>query len=128
MKYLGKTKLKEFSNNIFDDAGVYIENLFKSLLVKRWAFRHENEVCLLYMEMDDNQLEKDVYSYEIDTHSLISQIVIDPRLSKEKANEQKKNIIDNTGYDVEIKRSLLYTFPNDIIISAKKFDFTFSNI
>ena len=70
--YLNKRKLKEHANNTFDDDGISVENLFKSLLVKRPAFRHEKEIRILYDEIDYGDYAKDLFQYSIDPHILIS--------------------------------------------------------
>jgi hypothetical protein len=122
--YLNQSRLQAYSNNIFDDDGISVENLFKSLLVKRPAFSHENEVRLLYFELDDNGYKNDVFNYKIDPHSLITQIMIDPRIDKELAYKLKKHIALTTGFNGEIKRSLLYAFPDDMVLNAKKTNLT----
>ena len=121
--YLNEKKLKAYSNNIFDDAGISVENLFKSLLAKRMAFRHENEVRLLYFGIEDDCYKNDKFGYDIDPHSLITQIMIDPRVNKNQAYELKKHIEHSTGFKGEIKRSLLYSFSDDMVLTANEFNF-----
>jgi len=118
--YLNQNKLKEYANNIFDDYGITVENLFKSLLVKRPAFNHEKEIRLLYFELEDEGFKNDTFAYSIDPHSLITQIMIDPRIDYNKAKELKKSIRQRTQFQGEIKRSLLYSFPKDMVLTAKK--------
>lgn len=122
--YLNQSRLKTYSNDIFDDDGISVENLFKSLLAKRPAFIHENEVRLLYFELDDNCYKNDVFKYKIDPHSLITQIMIDPRADKKQADKLKEHITRTTGFKGEIKRSLLYAFPEDMVLNAKKSNLT----
>ena len=122
VEYLNQTKLTDYANNIFDDYGIAVESLFKSLLAKRSAFKHENEVRLLYCSLDDEETTNDLFYYDIDPHSLITQIMIDPRMSPKEADDIKKYIRKKTSFRGEIKRSLLYSFKNDMIIDAKKID------
>ena len=64
-------KLKKYANPIFDFSGITIENLFNSLLVKRLAFRHENEIRLLYFELEDDGCKSDTFDYSTDPHTLL---------------------------------------------------------
>jgi hypothetical protein len=105
------------ANTTFDDSGIGIDDLFRSLLVKRKAFFHENEVRALYQELDDDACD-DLYKYAIDPHSLIDQIMIDPRRSDSEFKVLKNIIRKTTGFKEEIKRSLLYTLPKDITLDV----------
>jgi len=116
--YLGQKRLMDYANNTFDDSGIAVENLFRSLLVKRRAFLHEKEVRLLYDEIDDKGFEKDTYSYVIEPNSLISQIMIDPRRSESEAKSIKARIRKATGYKGVIKRSLMYTLPKQMVVNV----------
>ena len=78
VEYLSDRKLMEVANATFDDSGIGVDEIFRSLLVKRWAFRHESEVRALYQELDDNSIFSDLYQYEIDPHVFIDQIMVDP--------------------------------------------------
>jgi hypothetical protein len=125
--YLKEKELKDYANNTFDDYGITLKNLFSGLLVKRPAFKHENEVRLLYCSIDDNEPNSDIFSYVIEPHSLITQIMIDPRLDQKKANSLKNHIKNKTKFKGDIRRSLLYSFKNDMILDAKKIDIATEN-
>jgi hypothetical protein len=116
--YLSEKKLRQVADSTFDDSGIGVDELFRSLLVKRKAFVHESEVRALYVELDENLLSRDLYRYEIDPHYLIDQIMIDPRKSSEEFLMIKKNIQKTTGFRGEIKRSLLYTLPKNITLDV----------
>jgi Protein of unknown function (DUF2971) len=116
--YLSEKKLYEFANNIFDDSGVSVDKLFSSLLAKRLAFKHENEVRLLFFEMDEKSCHKNIFKYELDPHTIISQIMLDPRYSVSEAKKIMTHLRNTTGYEGSIKRSLLYSLPKEIIINA----------
>jgi hypothetical protein len=118
VKYLSKTQLTEFANNIFDDGSVANDNLFNSLLVKRLAFKHENEVRLLYLDIKESENGK-IYSYSVNPHQLISQFMLDPRLTKDEAKELKAKLREATNFKGEIKRSLLYAPPKHKIIEVR---------
>lgn len=118
VEYLSEKKLMEVANSTFDDSGIGVDELFRSLLVKRRAFVHESEVRAIYYEIDDISFSNDLYRYEIDPHYLIDQIMIDPRRSYEEFIGIKKIIQETTGFRGKIKRSLLYTLPRDITIDV----------
>jgi hypothetical protein len=94
--------------------------LAQTLLVKRPAFRHEREVRLLYIPYDKNQVAKNLFSYCVDPYTLIDQIMIDPRVSKENWVELKQKIRNRTKFQGEIKRSLLYAPPPDFSEEIRK--------
>ena len=118
VKYLSEKKLMKVANSTFDDSGIGVDELFRSLLVKRRAFVHEREVRALYDEFDDNSFSSDLYRYEIDPHDLIEQIMIDPRRTYEEFLGIKEIIQKATGFRGEIRRSPLYTLPKDIALDV----------
>ena len=118
VEYKGPKQLMELANRTFDDSGILVENIFRSLLVKRKAFRHEKEVRLLYDAWTENDLSNYLYSYKINPHNLISQIMIDPRKSYSDFQRIKSIIRVSTGYKGSIRRSTLYTLPQDIILDV----------
>lgn len=118
VKYLTEKALMGIANTTFDDSGIGINDLFRSLLVKRKAFLHENEVRALYQEIDDDASNGDLYKYTFDPHSFIDQIMIDPRRSSSEFKVLKDIIRKTTGFGGEIKRSLLYTLPKNITLDV----------
>lgn len=80
-----------------------------TLLVKRPAFRHESEVRLLVNRQSG--FGGKLLKYEVDPHTLVDQLMLDPRLSPEEAAKAKTEIRSRTGYRGSIKRSLLYGPP-----------------
>lgn len=116
--YLNDKDLEERANNTFDDSGISIDNIFWSLLIKRNAFKHENEVRLLYYSWTCENYSDILHKYSFDPHKLISQIVVDPIRSDSEFQVLKKIIRTATGYEGLIKRSLLYTLPKDIVLTT----------
>ncbi|MES9858701.1 MAG: DUF2971 domain-containing protein [Sedimenticola sp.] len=116
VRYLPEKKLRNFANSIYINGGLTKESIFQSLLVKRLAFKHENEVRLLYFDLKE-KVKGDLFPYTIDPHSLISQIMIDPRLTYKEYERLRKEIVQRTGYSGLIKRSLLYAAPEEIILN-----------
>lgn len=87
------------------------EEQARTLLLKRRAFRHEREVRLIWVgttKTGSNGLAR----YPIDPHSVISQLMLDPRLERKKAERLQDAIHERTGFPrAKILRSLLYTLP-----------------
>lgn len=110
--------MKIVADNTFDNDGIEVDKLFRSLLVKRTAFTHEKEVRLLYYELNENALENALYSYEVDPHTMIDQIMLDPRLAFQDVENMKREIRAVTGFKGPIKRSRLYTPPIERILEV----------
>jgi hypothetical protein len=113
VRYLRKKELTAFANTVLRD-GLSPAALARTLLVKRRAFVHENEVRLLYLEKDKSPAS-DLFAYEVDPHALIEQIMVDARLGKDAANALQGEIRAKTGFRGDIKRSLLYAPPDDMV-------------
>ena len=118
VEYKTEKKIMEIANNTFDDSGISVENIFRSLLVKRKAFTHESEVRILYDAWAEKSTASDLYGYKIDPHRLVGQIMVDPRQSYSEFKRMKMIIREKTRYQGSIKRSLLYTLPKDIIVNV----------
>ena len=104
--YLTDKQLLSFADNVFAH-GLNPVALAETLLVKRKAFVHEKEVRLLYFEKSNRSAE-DLFHYDVNPNALVDQIMIDPHLSKDDADDLKEKIKDETGFTGTIKRSLLY--------------------
>lgn len=117
VKYINNAQLMEFANSVFKERiNPPAHELARTLLVKRPAFKHENEVRLLYFEKE-NGLNRDIYKYDIQTHELIDQIMIDPRVDYLEFKEIKADIKKKTGFNGQVVRSLLYAPPKDMVFS-----------
>lgn len=109
-------KLKRFAKTVFKE-GLTAGAVARSLLVKRNAFEHENEVRLIYFEGDQIEHSNGVYKYDLDPHAVFDQVMIDPRMAYEDYAKFKDEITEKTGFAPEkIKRSLLYKPPEDFVI------------
>lgn len=114
--YLGEARLKKFARTIFKDE-ITEPAIARSLLVKRNAYRHEREVRLIYIEPKDEKHANGVYKYDIDPHTLIDQVMIDPRVTYDKYVSLKKQVMKRTDLSGrQIKRSLLYRQPKGFIV------------
>lgn len=115
VRYLPNKKMINFANTVL--TGLPNQNNFAhTLLVKRPAFKHENEIRLIYSKRE-NTKSSDIFSYALDPHSVIDQMMLDPRLTAEEAQEMKKNIKTATSFTGSIKRSLLYAPPEDMVFN-----------
>jgi len=118
VEYLKDKKLMERANSTFDETGILVGNIFRSLLMKRLAFKHENEVRLIYDAWDEEITQHNIYKYDFKPHENISQIMIDPRRSYDEFKSLEKIIRLATGFKGEIKRSLLYQLPKDTVLDV----------
>lgn len=115
VKYLNNNKMMDFANTVFrGKINPEAYELAKTLLVKRPAFRHENEVRILYFEKENGKPQS-IYKYAIDPHDLIDQIMIDPRVDYPEFQEIKDDIKSKTNFKGRILRSLLYAPPKNMV-------------
>lgn len=115
VKYLSNKKMIGFANTIFKGKiNPEAYELAKTLLIKRPAFRHENELRLLYFEKENGK-SRSIYKYDIDPHDLIDQIMIDPRQDYSDFQKVKADIKSKTNFKGRILRSLLYAPPKNMI-------------
>tara|TARA_R110000823_G_C15790955_1_gene486132 strand:- start:55 stop:834 length:780 start_codon:yes stop_codon:yes gene_type:complete len=117
--YIGKVKYQStkqltamltdrdrMSDKLFDQSGWGSASTF---FFKRWAFRHENEVRLMYNGHSDStiNLESDIFKFDINPFEVIDEIVFDPRMDKV-IYERNKEITESWGFDKKIIQSGLY--------------------
>lgn len=76
-----------------------------TFLFKRWAFRHEHEIRLLYFNHGD--ISSDFYKFPISPNDVFNEIVFDPRMKNEVYEENRKLLV-SWGYQHKIKQSGLY--------------------
>lgn len=109
-------KLKKFARTVFKD-GLNAEAVARSLLKKRDAFEHEDEVRLIYFEGQNSKHDGGVYKYELNPHAVFDQFMIDPRMSYKDFCTFRNEIVARTGIDkARIKRSLLYKPPEGFTV------------
>lgn len=110
VKYLEKTEIydeyKKIAQRISQSDG---KPLAESLLYKRAAFNHENEVRLLYHE-HDKDCENDLFQFDINPYDLFDQIMFDPRLDRSIYDIYKDGIV-KLGFTGKIIKSILYDMP-----------------
>lgn len=100
--------------------------IIQSLLFKRTAFRHEDEVRLIFRLIEFKKYpsieptsEKDHYIINnVNPCQFIDQIIFDPRISAVKFREEKDKL-SKFFPESMIKRSTLYTLPSNSIVKIE---------
>jgi hypothetical protein len=70
VEYLSEKELVDRAKKIFEKNGqITFGNLFKSLLIKREAFKHENEIRLMFVDWSEKAGAEKTYKYTIEPHS-----------------------------------------------------------
>lgn len=82
--------------------------------------QHEKEIRLIQLDWGNELPKNDIFSYEIDPHELITQIMIDPRIGYQEFEKIKNDIRKRTGYQGDIKRSLLYRLPETVTLEVEQ--------
>ncbi len=114
VEYFSTPKLKEYVNESVDK-WVYFDidgrGLANSLLFKRNAFKHENEVRLIYNSKFKGYNNSDIFKYRINPLELIDDIVFDPRIEYAEFERYKKGL-QKFRFDKRIVKSVLYHIPD----------------
>ncbi len=84
----------------------------RTLLLKRYAFKHESEVRLLHFGNAKDCDKYGLYRYEVDPHAMVTQIMADPNRDRANWLADKAAITAATGFTGEIKRSKAYDPPD----------------
>lgn len=116
--YLSDSGLREFSRTVFK-SGIGGEAIARSLLAKRKAYRHENEVRLIYIERSDTKHPDGLYGYALEPRDIIDQIMVDGRVTYDEFLPFKKEVMELTGLsERQVMRSLLYQPPKDFLVEV----------
>lgn len=116
VEYMSEKRLRKFGSTVFK-AGITPDAVAQSLLAKRRAYKHENEVRLIYFEPGNTKHPKGVFKYALDPSSLIDQVMVDGRVSYTDFLPFKEEVMKLTGLPEKmVKRSLLYRPPKDFVI------------
>ena len=116
VKYRSEKKLKEFGKEVFlRYSGA--DAIAQSLLIKRKAYKHENEVRLIYVASNTTNESEWIYKYDIDPLVLFDQAMVDGRVSVEDFSVLQARITRWTGLaESQILRSSLYTDPENVTV------------
>jgi hypothetical protein len=111
VRYLPARRLRTFARDAIS-MPFTPQGFASTLLVKRPAFRHEDEVRLLFLANETNARDETRLRYDVDPHSMIDQMMLDPWLSTSEAAALTATVRQNTGFKGPILRSLLYAPPD----------------
>ena len=110
VKYYSTPKLKkllqENSHWLIDETGV---GPAQTLLFKRLALKHENEVRLIYNSF--GRFNKDMMKYEAEPLKFIDDIVFDPRISYAEFSKHKEQLL-KLDFKKRIVKSIFYQIPD----------------
>lgn len=116
IRYLKDKQLREFGRSVFFRHNG-AQAIAQSLLIKRRAYRHENEVRLVYIPNGETHDKDGVYKYDLEPLEIFDQVMVDGRVSWKEFVRLKDEIVKRTGIEVQrIKRSLLYTLPKHFVV------------
>jgi hypothetical protein len=104
------------STAFLNSTGFSGRNWAETLLFKRKAFTHEQEIRLLYFGYSWECEAQDTFSYSINPHTLIDRIILDPRLSDSESTQSIASIRKRTKFKGRIARSNLYQSPQPLLI------------
>ena len=106
--YHSRNKLTKLAREVRSDGRVMTGSYYqaKSLLMKRVAFKHEEEVRLIYLD-PRNRTNKKIHSYHFDPLLNIESMTFDPRMGESLYRVYKKHI-ESLGFSGKIIQSGLY--------------------
>lgn len=115
VRYLTRDEITTFARSLNDQAKPFSsETVANALLVKKKAFEYEGEVRLIYV--GPASLANSLYRYTVKPDRLIEQIMIDPRVSTQCANNLKNWLMKHTGLcEEKIKHSRIYDPPTGMM-------------
>ena len=116
VKYRSEKNLKAFGREVFTRYSRE-SAVAHSLLIKRMAYKHENEVRLIYVAPETTKESDWIYKYDVDPLELCDQAMVDGRVSEEDFFILRRRIARWTGLaESQILRSSLYTPPEDVVV------------
>jgi hypothetical protein len=113
VSYYEKSKILSMMSNItFLDIsrGGQGRSIAETFLIKRNAFRHEQEVRLLFNDFDRDRGRNKIVQFPLDPNKTFDDVLLDPRLPIALFNPLKAGL-KNAGCTISIKQSDLYDPP-----------------
>jgi hypothetical protein len=89
--------------------GGQIHGVAETLCIKRPEFSHEEEVRLLFHDAENTHVGSPVVLVPLDTATVISDVLLDPRIGARTVKRVTREIID-AGYSGPVSQSDLYKF------------------
>lgn len=84
------------------------KKMAKTLLLKRNEFRHEQEMRILYYDVNSRNQDS-IFQYEIDVKEVIEEVTVDPRSGDDEL-QMLSMYLRSSGVDAEVNKSSLYSF------------------
>jgi hypothetical protein len=84
------------------------------LCIKREAFKHEEEVRILFQDLEQKRGLGQLFKYDLDVNNVFEEVVLDPRLT-EASSEAVKCSLMSAGCKCPISQSPLYQAPRFVI-------------
>jgi hypothetical protein len=110
----GEEMLKWARRVIRDDEDPDVRLIGRTLLAKRKAFEHEQEVRLLCFDTADG--DGKLFQYHIEPEAFIEDMVVDPRLPTNQATALIEEIKEKTHFGGDIRHSDLYATPPEMFV------------
>jgi hypothetical protein len=116
VKYQSVEELEKFYNELVNNFTGHSEkdilNLVNSITIKRFEYKYEEEVRLIYFEPFET-LKTDTIRFKIDPEFQFDEIILDPRMNDDLCNIYIKIINEYFGYPPTLKfeKSTLYALP-----------------
>lgn len=98
------TDRERMSGKLYDQSGWGQASTF---YFKRWAFRHEKEIRIMYNGNEDPNAIGNVFKFDLNPNDVIDEIVFDPRMDRDEY-ELKKAETRELGFEKKIIQSGLY--------------------
>jgi hypothetical protein len=111
--YLTEAEIVDFMSKVsFQDiqSGGKADGFAELLCVKREAFKHENEIRLLFQDVAPRRGVAGVAEFALDVNKVCDEVVLDPRLTDAEATALEGKI-KAAGCALPISRSSLYRVP-----------------
>lgn len=120
--FIGKVQYKSTKNlqNVFKSINLFDQNgsgIAESLLYKRYAFSHEREIRLIYI--NNNKENADRFEYKIEPNKIFKSILFDPRI-EDNIIDKRYNKLKDSGCTVKLKRSFLYKPPKKFTFKVRQ--------
>lgn len=110
VEYMERAEIEQFlANTSFTELalGGQPHNFAKTLCIKRPEFLHENEVRVLFQDIENNKGKNRVATFPFDADLILKEVALDPRLTQVEFEKTKSDLI-KLDCNVPIIQSDLY--------------------
>ncbi|WP_292995291.1 DUF2971 domain-containing protein [Nitrosomonas sp.] len=110
-KYILGQMKETWNSKLIYQGNDVIENIVKTLLIKRKAFSHESEIRVIYFSLNSKP-ESDIHPVKIDPFQLVVEIAFDPRINPNKLAAYQHYLKNEIKFLGKINKSPLYDAPS----------------